>query len=65
MSKTPDFPIAIRKRNTKHQVADASLKSKKRNNTFSESRDLREDRGMREIKTLHNSQTFFRICALL
>ena len=33
-------------------------KSKKRDNIFSKSRDTREDRGTREMKTSHNAQTF-------
>jgi hypothetical protein len=34
-----------------------SPKAPKRDNIFSKSRDLREDRGIREIKTSHNDQT--------
>jgi hypothetical protein len=33
-------------------------KPKKRDNTFSKSRETREDRGARQMKTSHNSQTF-------
>lgn len=33
-------------------------KSTKRDNIFSKSRDLREDRGTREMKTTRNDQTF-------
>jgi hypothetical protein len=36
----------------------ATTKSKKRDNIFSKSRDVREDRGTREMKTSHNDQTF-------
>jgi hypothetical protein len=45
---------------------EASLnpKSQKRENIFSRSRDMREDRGTRQIKTTHNSQTLFRLGAL-
>jgi len=32
-------------------------KPKKRDNIFSKSRDVREDRGTREMKTSHNDQT--------
>ena len=32
-------------------------KPPKRDNTFSKSRDVREDRGTREMKTSHNDQT--------
>jgi hypothetical protein len=51
--QTPVFEIAIRQRGAKA----AAPKSKKRENTFSKSRDTREDRGTREMKTSHNSQT--------
>jgi len=40
------------------QVATPNPKAKKRENTFSKSRDTREDRGTREMKTSHNSQSF-------
>jgi hypothetical protein len=36
----------------------ATPKSRKRDNIFSKSRDTREDRGIREMKTSHNDQTF-------
>ncbi|MGZ4961181.1 MAG: hypothetical protein ACXWDN_19795 [Limisphaerales bacterium] len=32
-------------------------KAKKRDNTFSKSRDTREDRGTRQAKTMHSSRT--------
>jgi hypothetical protein len=32
----------------------------KRDNIFSKSRDTREDRGTRQMKTTHNSQSFTR-----
>jgi hypothetical protein len=54
--QTPVFP------KTAHQFRPApaiAVKTKphKRDNTFSKSRDTREDRGTREIKTSHNDQT--------
>jgi len=54
--QTPVFP------KTAHQfrsVPAPAVKSKphKRDNIFSKSRDTREDRGTREIKTSHNDQT--------
>lgn len=46
---------------TAHQFrpakAAATPKPAKRDNIFSQSRDAREDRGIREIKTSHNHQT--------
>jgi hypothetical protein len=54
--QSPIFPKAI------HQLrpvseTDENSKSKKRPNTFSKSRDTREDRGARQMKTSHSSQT--------
>jgi hypothetical protein len=54
--QTPVFP------KTAHQFrpapeSTASPKPPKRDNTFSKSRDVREDRGTREMKTSHNDQT--------
>jgi hypothetical protein len=51
----PVFPVVIRQRKAK---AVAVPKSPKRENTFSKSRDTREDRGARQMKTTHSSQTF-------
>jgi hypothetical protein len=36
---------------------DAAQRSHKRDPNFAQSRDLREDRGERQIKTAHDSQT--------
>ena len=54
--QTPVFP------KTMHQFrpvpnATVSPKPPKRDNIFSQSRDVREDRGTREMKTSHNDQT--------
>jgi hypothetical protein len=54
--QTPVFP------KTAHQFRPAPVKATtakppKRDNTFSKSRDVREDRGTREMKTSHNDQT--------
>ena len=46
------------KRIVNRQQATPSPKPPKRDNTFSQSRDTREDRGSRQMKTTHNSQTF-------
>jgi hypothetical protein len=56
LAKTPQ--TTIRKRGANPKAATQSPKSQKRDNTFSQSRDTREDRGTREMKTTHNSQTF-------
>jgi hypothetical protein len=54
--QTPVFPKTL------HQfrpVPEAIMSSKpfKRDNIFSKSRDVREDRGTREMKTSHNDRT--------
>jgi hypothetical protein len=56
MSKTPVFPKTLHQLRTKPKAALSKLQ--KRDNTFSKSRDMREDRGERQMKTTHNSQTF-------
>ena len=54
--QTPVYPQTLHQfRPTK---AAASPKPAKRDNLFSKSRDTREDRGIREMKTSHNDQTF-------
>jgi hypothetical protein len=65
MSKTPVFPKTPHSPRPVAEKTAATPKAKKRDNIFSKSRDTREDRGTREMKTKHNSQTFFHICALL
>jgi hypothetical protein len=66
MPQTPVFPKTLhRLRRDAATVAKAlapNPKAEKRDNTFSKSRDLREDRATRQIKTTHSSQTFFREC---
>ena len=53
--QTPVYPKTL------HQFrpakVSASPKPPKRDNIFSKSRDMREDRGTREMKTSHNDQT--------
>jgi hypothetical protein len=55
--QTPVFPKALHQLRTDFKPAAPTSKSKKRDNIFSQSRDTREDRGTREMKTTHNSQT--------
>jgi hypothetical protein len=55
--QTPVFPKTLHQFRSAPEAA-ASPKPPKRENTFSKSRDLREDRGTREMKTSHNDQTF-------
>jgi hypothetical protein len=57
-AQTPVFPVVIRKRRTKLDAAVSNGKPEKRDNVFSKSRDTREDRGARQVKTASNPQTF-------
>jgi hypothetical protein len=61
-AQTPVFPQTLHRLRPKGDaVAKAAApnpKSQKRDNTFSQSRDTREDRGSRQMKTSHNPQTF-------
>ena len=54
----PVFQIAIRKRVTKAKPAEPKAKPPTRDKIFSKSRDTREDRGARQMKTAKSSQTF-------
>ena len=58
MNKTPAAKNSNFKRKVNRQEVTPALKPPKRSNTFSQSRDTREDRGARQMKTSHNSQTF-------
>jgi len=60
--QTPVFPQTLHRLRLNPKAATPSPKSQKRDNTFSKSRDTHEDRGTRQMKTTHNSQTFFRMC---
>ena len=55
--QTPVFPRAIHQKRPEIKLADADVKPAKKEKLFSKSRDLREDRGARQRKTAHNSQT--------
>ena len=57
LAVTPQPPVFPR---TLHQLRPNhdQVMPKKRDNIFSKSRDLREERGTREMKTSHNDQTF-------
>jgi hypothetical protein len=60
-SQTPVFPQTLHRVRPRLAKAVPSQKYPKRDNIFSKSRDTREDRGMRQAKTSHNSKTLFRI----
>jgi hypothetical protein len=48
----------MKKSSSRLATTPQDSKPKKRDNTFSKSRDTREDRGARQMKTSHSSQTF-------
>jgi len=53
----PVFPQTLHQLRTDPKTANAGAKPLKQNHTFSKSRDTREDRGTREMKTSHNAQS--------
>jgi hypothetical protein len=61
-SQTPVFPQTLHRMRPNPAAvareATPSPKFKKRDNIFSKSRDTREDRGERQMKTSRNPQTF-------
>jgi hypothetical protein len=54
--QTPVYPQTLHQ--FRPPTAAANPKPPKRDNTFSKSRDIREDRGIREMKSSQNDQTF-------
>jgi hypothetical protein len=58
MSKTHGPKNSNDKRLVNRREVTPSPKPPKRDNTFSQSRDTREDRGSRQMKTANSSQTF-------
>jgi len=57
LPQTPVFPKTMHELRPNEPKAMPNPKPKKRDNIFSKSRDVREDRGTREMKTSHNGQT--------
>lgn len=55
-AKTPVFPRVVHKSRTPAKAVTPAAPAK-RENTFSKSRDTREDRGARQMKTTHNPQS--------
>jgi hypothetical protein len=58
MIKTPAPRNSNYKRNVLRKEAAPKPPVQKRDNTFSKSRDTREDRGSRQMKNSHSPQTF-------
>ena len=59
--QTPVFPKTPHRLRPNSKEAAANPNPKKRGNIFSKSRDKREDRGTREIKTADKPQSVFQI----
>ena len=57
LPQTPGFPT-INSLRPNSQKIEPDVKSPKRGKLFAKSRDTREDRGTREMKSVHNAQTF-------
>ena len=58
ISKLPIFPQTLHRVRARVEKPTPKPKSPVRDNIFSKSRDTREDRGERKMKTSHNAQTF-------
>jgi len=58
-SQTPVFPQTLHTLRPNREVM--APKNTKQDNIFSRSRDKREDRGSRQMKTSHNTKTFLHI----
>jgi hypothetical protein len=56
--ETPVFPQTPHQSRPTSPASNPPRKSQKRDNIFSKSRDVREDRGERQMKTTRNAQTF-------
>jgi hypothetical protein len=61
IAKLPDIPPSVFEKTVRLRTNEKphvlQLKPEKRDNIFSQSRDTREDRGTRQMKS-HNAQTF-------
>jgi len=57
IKRSPSSPKAPKRLHLGAPPAMPPAPSKKRENTFSKSKDIREDRGSRQMKTSHNPQT--------
>jgi hypothetical protein len=57
-AESPVFQFTIRQRGGKRGSVASNSTPRKRDNIFSKSRDVREDRGSHQMKTSRNSRTF-------
>jgi len=58
--QAPVFPQTLHRVRTRGETPPPNPKAPKRDNIFSKSRDTRENRGERQMKTSNNPQTFSR-----
>jgi hypothetical protein len=63
-SQTPVFPETLHRVRQRLGTTAPGQKSARRDNIFSKSRDMREDRSMRQAKTSQNSKSLFRVAGL-
>jgi hypothetical protein len=56
--EVPIFQVTVRQRGGGHGSAASKATTEKRAKIFSKSRDTREDRSARQMKTSQSSQTF-------
>jgi hypothetical protein len=56
-NESPVFPETMHRVRPLPEEHPVHVIPVKRDNTFSQSRDIREDRGERQMKTTHNPQT--------
>lgn len=56
--QTPVFPQTLHQSRSPAKAANPNPQPQKRDNLFSKSRDTREDRGTREMKTSNNTRSF-------
>jgi hypothetical protein len=59
-TQAPVFPQTLHHVRTRVETSPPNPKAPKRDKIFSKSRDTREDRGERQMKTSNNPQTFSR-----
>ena len=57
MSQPPVFKKELHQQRPNAKATAPAAKPAKRENTFSKSRDVREDRGARQMKNSHAAQT--------
>jgi len=62
LAETAQTPVSPKTLHRLRPNSRAATPGQKRDNTFSQSRGTREDRGTRQIKTTHSPEMLFRFC---